>query len=189
MSESYSRLYHRFRREFPDIYADDHALAGWVRLLLVADASWPMRPPLPRSARASVVRCLESAGLLILDGDAYTVRGLDAERTRRRDAGRKGAAQRWQSDGNAVANANEMPRRDEYETSIDEQESPPPPAQRGRRKDRTNPRAVGTSPRLNGKDPRANGKAPRQEREAQKRAAMPQSVNDILRRAAAEGRG
>jgi hypothetical protein len=109
MSEAYSRLYHRFQSEFPTIYADDHALASWVRLLLVADASWPMRPPVPRSVKAKPLAALVDCGLVVLEGDAYTVRGLDAERSRRRDAARVGAAQRWHSDRNATA----LPRRDE----------------------------------------------------------------------------
>lgn len=65
--------------------------------------------------------------------------------------------------------------------------TPPPPTSGGRRKNRTNPRARGTAPRDTGDNPRANGEAPRQEREREKRAAMPESVHEILRRAAAEG--
>jgi len=48
-------------------------------------------------------------------------------------------------------------------------EIPPPPAERGRRKDDTHPRASGTSPRQVGDNPRANGTSPRQERQAEKR--------------------
>lgn len=186
MSEAYSRLYHRFSAEFPKIYADDHALASWVRLLLVADASWPMRPPLPRSVRAKALRCLVDAGLVILDGDAYTVRGLDAERTRRRDAARVGAAQRWQNGRNANADANAMPRRDETSKSTDESDLPPPPAERGRRKDRTNPRANGSAPRDTGANPRATGTSTRQVREDRKRG--PTALGDVLRRANEMGR-
>jgi hypothetical protein len=109
MTEAYSRLYHKFGREYPEVYADDRLLAPWVRLLVVADASWPLRPPLPRSLSARAFRHLSGCGLLIVDGESYTVLGLDAERSRRSDAGRIGAAKRWHSDGNAIA----MPRRDE----------------------------------------------------------------------------
>jgi len=165
MTGAYARLYHKFSGEYPDIYADDRALAAWVRLLMLADATWPMRPPMPRSARPKVLALLVGAGLVILDGDTYTVRGLDAERIRRRDAGRVGAAKRWESDGNAVGNAiasaDVMPSivRAEQSRSI-----PPPPAERGRRKDGTNPRAVGTSPRQNDHAPRDQGTSPRQEK-------------------------
>jgi hypothetical protein len=177
-TDAYSRLYHKFSREFPGIYADDHAFASWTRLLVLADASWPMWPPLPRSVRPKVLAQLVEVGLVTVEGETYTVRGLDAERTRRSNAGRTGAAVRWQSDGNA----NAMPRRDE--TSKDETRVPPPPAERGRREDGTNPRSVGASPRQNGSAPRMNGHSPRQERAADKRAPMPQSVHEILRRAA-----
>lgn len=173
----YSRLYHCFAQEFRAVYEDDRAFAAWARLLMLADASWPMRPPLPRSVRPRIVRQLVTAGVLILDGDAYTVLGLDAERTRRRDSGRIGAAKRWQSDGNANASAMAMPNK--AETRREEQKITPPPHE-GRRKDGTNPRAVGTNPR-------ANGASPRQKREAEKRGGLPLNVAEILRRAAAEG--
>lgn len=188
MSESYSRLYHRFATEFPEVYSNDGSLATWVRLLLLADASWPMRPPLPRSAKMRHVQHLAAAGLIeIVGSEEYTVRGLDAERTRRRDAGRTGAAKRWQSDRNANASATAMPRRDENETSKDERVIPPPPAERGRRSNGTNPRATGEDPRSTGENPRANGHSPRQVIRRQKRAPAGPTVAAILR-AAAEGK-
>lgn len=56
-------------------------------------------------------------------------------------------------------------------------DTPPPPAERGRREDGTNPRADGTNPRATGEDARSNGESPRQEREAAKRApVMPLQV-------------
>lgn len=138
---SYSRLYHRFAAEFPAIYADDAALAAWVRLLVLADASWPLRPPLPRSVRRRPLGALVGAGLVLIDGDAYTVLGLDAERTRRRNAARNAAAMRWQSAGNATAYADAMPRREEKR--LDEKSNPPnPPQAGGYRANGTNPRAV-----------------------------------------------
>jgi hypothetical protein len=111
--DTYARLYHRFRAEFPSVYGDDAQLAAWVRLLMLADASWPTRPPLPRSVRPRPLRALVDAGLVILDDDAYTVLGLDAERTRRRNAGRTGAAVRWERERNANASAVAMPSRAE----------------------------------------------------------------------------
>jgi hypothetical protein len=64
---------------------------------------------------------------------------------------------------------------------------PPPPAERGRRKDRTNPRAEGRSPRQNGSSPRDLGTSPRQEREERKKGGL-DSIAAILNRAAVEGR-
>lgn len=178
MSDAYSRLYHRFAKEFRAIYDDDRALATWVRLLMLADASWPMRPPLPRSAKRHQVAQLLACGLLILDGEDYTILGLDAERTRRRDAGRTGAAKRWQSDGNANASATAMPRRDETSKEETRGTTPPPPA--GRRENGTNPRSLGTNPRAAGTNPRAARKAEK---------VGPTSLGQVLRRAADLGRG
>lgn len=187
MTDTYSRLYHRFAKEYPAIYADDRALAWWVRLLVLADAAWPIRPPLPRSIRKPVLAMLTTpvAGgetrpaPVIVQGDSYTVLGLDAERIRRSNAGRKGAAVRWESERNATGNANAsgnaMPRRDETRRD----EIPPPPAERGRRKDKTNPRAKGTNPRANGTNPR--------EAEAKERREAPIRVSEILRRSNALG--
>ena len=190
MSDSYSRLYHRFPSEFPAIWADDRSFATWTRLLVLADASWPMKPPLPRSVRPKVLAMLQEAGLLIVDGDNYTVRGLDAERTRRRDAARTGAAKRWQSDGNANAYANAMPSKDENETSTSKatKEIPPPPAERGRRANQTNLRSTGGAPRQNGKSPRQTHTSPRHVRKAQKRGPLPSATHDVLTRAAALAR-
>jgi hypothetical protein len=111
MSDGYTRLYHRFAEEFPDVWADDRAFGVWTRLLMLADASWPMRPHLPRSVRPRMLARLKDAGLLIVTGDTYTIRGLDAERTRRRDAARTGAAKRWESERNANADATAMPSK------------------------------------------------------------------------------
>lgn len=182
--DTYARLYHRFRSEFPTVYANDQQLAAWVRLLMLADASWPTRPFTPRSVKTRPLAALVEVGLVILDGDAYTVRGLDAERTRRRNAGRAGAAARWHSDGNANASANAMPSRAEQSRA---EESPPPPAKRGRRKDGTNPRAVGESPRQNGHAPRDLQASPRQQRAAEKRGGA-ESLATILAKVAEAGR-
>ena len=190
MSEAYSRVYHRFVDEFADIFIDDHALSAWIRLLLLADSSWPMRPPLPRSVRGKVLRNLVDSGLLIVVGDTYTVRGLDAERSRRRNSARVGSHVRWHSNGTSDGNANghaiadanahatAMPRRVRVR---EEKKIPPPPTEWGRREDGTNPRSVGSNPRANGDHPRANGTSPRQEREAEKRG--PTKLGEILAKA------
>lgn len=139
-SDTYARLYHKFAYEFPAVYASDRLLAPWVRLLMVADASWPMRPPIPRSVPVRAWNTLVDCGLVIPDGATYTIRGLDAERTRRRDAGRTGAAKRWENERNAEGNANAsavaMPNRTEQSNT------PPTPLPGGRRANATNPRAL-----------------------------------------------
>lgn len=113
-TDTYSRLYHRFADEFPEVWANDRALASWVRLLRIADASWPTRPPLPRSAKGIPLRMLTEAGLVTIVGECYLMRGLDAERNRRKDAAARAADLRWQS----ARNADALPRR--IETRKDE---------------------------------------------------------------------
>lgn len=113
MNDPYSRLYHRFADEFPEIWADDRALAMWVRLLRIADGSWPMKPPLPRSVRGRPLQMLLTAGLLTIVGECYSMRGLDAERNRRKDAAARAAGMRWHS--GRIADA--MPSTSKDETS------------------------------------------------------------------------
>jgi hypothetical protein len=62
-------------------------------------------------------------------------------------------------------------------------EIPPPPAERGRRSNGTNPRATGTTPRRKATNPRANGASARQVRADQKRG--PTHLGEVLRKAAA----
>lgn len=99
--EPYARVYHaKLQREFPEVWRDDALAAAWLRLHCLADASWPMRPPLPRSERPKVLARLADIGLIVTDGDTYTTRGLDAERTGRSRAAKRAADKRW---GNADA--------------------------------------------------------------------------------------
>lgn len=172
----FARFYYDdFIAEYPAVYADDALLSSWLRLLVIAEKMWPMAPEVPRSVRPRPLSLLIDAGLVAMTGEhCYRIRGLDAERTRRRNAARNAAAQRWQSDGNADAPAEAMPRRDEERRG----EIPPPPTSGGRRADRTNPRALGESPRQTSTNPRANGESPRQERQAEKTG--PTALRDVM---------
>lgn len=91
-SQVYSRLYHRLMNEYPSIWNRDETLALFVRMLVIADKFWPERPPLARR-NAKGLRALLTAGLVRLhdDGFTYSVRGLDAERSRRSNAARTAA--------------------------------------------------------------------------------------------------
>lgn len=115
-ADPYSRIYWRFQDEFPEVYADDRALALWLRLLIVAEGSYPAAAMLPRKMRGNVLQVLVDAGLVtLLPGDRYRVRGLDAERERRSEHGRTGGL----ASGNARRTNVERPlngsptRRDE----------------------------------------------------------------------------
>lgn len=166
----YARFYYpEFIRDYPAVYADDAAFATWMRLLVIGEQMWPMPVELPRSVRPRALRLLIEAGLVATDGTNFALKGLDAERSRRRDTARNAAAQRWDSGRNADA----VPSTS---TSTSTNDSPPP--QVGRRKNGTNPRAQGTNPR-------ASGTSIRQEREGRKR--QPVSLHDILKAANAGG--
>lgn len=111
---TYARFYFpEFIRDYPHIYADDAAFAAWMRLFVTAEAMWPAYPELPRSVRQRVLAKLTSCGLITTDGRTYQVKGMDAERTKRRDSARNAAAMRWQSARTAEGHASAMPRRDE----------------------------------------------------------------------------
>ncbi len=180
----YARFYYDdFIREYPAVYADDVAFSAWWRLLVMAEKMWPIQPELPRSVKPRALRTLVAAGLVMqCEQQCYRIRGLDAERTRRSGLARNAADARWNADGNAAGNADgsadgnaeNMPSTSTSTSTS----TTPPPTSRGRRINRTNPRALGTSPRQ-------AGTSPRQVRESQKRG--PTRIGDILARAAAAG--
>jgi hypothetical protein len=131
--EPYSRIYWSATEDprFDKVWSNDAALALWVRMLIEADASYPLKPQMPRASRSLTV--LLDAGLIEAHGSRYTVRGLAKERTRRSERGRKAADARWGRSDDAPAmqthstrNAEAMPRRDEKnnQTRQDEQNQP-----------------------------------------------------------------
>ena len=106
MKGPYSRVYWTAVDDpmFADVWANDRALAAWLRMLVLADQCYPSSAPMPSATAA--VRLLVDAGLVIeLPGNRYTIRGLEKERAMRSQSGRNAAAVRWQSEGN--------PRREE----------------------------------------------------------------------------
>ena len=86
--------------QFERVFRDDRALAAWLRMLLMADALYPVTAPMPKPSKA--VQLLVDCGLVIeKPGDRYTIRGLAAERERQSAYGRNAAAVRWHSGRNA----------------------------------------------------------------------------------------
>ena len=165
----YSRVYHSIVDDpkFADVFDNDRRLATWLRLLIVAEQSYPASAYLPIGTHMPTVRALATAGLIDLGtGSRYRVHGLASEREMRSQSARNAAALRWHSPRNADPMlVRDETRRDEYETSS------PLPLKEGKRANGTNPRALGTNPR-------ANGTSPRQERQAAKRA--PTRLHEIL---------
>lgn len=91
----YSRLYHRFITEYPDVYADKPLFGAWASLLMIADGSFPSPAPLPRWVTDAEVDRLVEAGLLtVMPGDTFSIRGLPAERARRAGAAVLGGVSR-----------------------------------------------------------------------------------------------
>lgn len=91
MSEraAYSRVYWSIVDDpkFVSIYDDDHHLAAWLRVLLIADQAHPASAHLPTNVRRASVKALADAGLIDLQPNhRYRVHGLDAERERRKIA-------------------------------------------------------------------------------------------------------
>ncbi len=104
----YSRVYHDAQDDerFILVWASDACLALWLRLLVLADGTWPAPAPIPRSAKARALSTLVDAGLVeLVSGDLYRIHGLTAERSRRSNRASHAAAVRWHSDSSADSNA------------------------------------------------------------------------------------
>lgn len=115
------RVYHEDLIEhFPAIWDDNPALATWLRLLVVADKLWPSPGEMPQGVSRTALAKLVEVGLVqLLPKHRYRIRGLDADRSRRRDAAKHAADERWSgrsadgiAESNAPRNASAMPRTD-----------------------------------------------------------------------------
>lgn len=101
---AYSRVHHSIidDKRFEHVYPDDAALAAWLRLLIVADGTYPAPAPLPIGLKRRALAVLLDAGLIERVGPMhYRVHGLASERQMRSQSGRNAAAVRWHSEGNA----------------------------------------------------------------------------------------
>lgn len=167
----FARVYYDdFKRDYPEVYADDALLASWLRLLVEADTVWPAKPELPRAVSDEAIAMLTEAGLIAL-GPRYTyaIKGYDVERAHRNALAVAAAAAKGAPSGTPKGAPSADPTP--LHSSTTPQFSPPP--QKGRRMNGTNPRATGANPR-------AQGTSPRQEREREKRDLT--SIHDILER-------
>lgn len=196
-SGRFARVYFdQMATDCPSVLADAVLLGSWVQLLIKAEQSWPAPADLPRSIPDDVVKTLFTLNLISFDGtDGFRIRGMNAERTRRADAGRSAAQSRWEmrsASGTPMRAASGTPMRSASGTKMPSSKPkpkpsnktftpPPSPSAEGAMK---TPRENGTNARANGTNPRANGTSPRQEREGRKR--QPVSIASIL---AGEGDG
>jgi hypothetical protein len=126
VSGSYSRVYHRIQDEYPDVFDDAGTLGTWLQLLVVAEATYPSLPHLPRKLKPKALSRLVDVGLVLLvPVDRYSLKGLAEERKRRSEQGRRGGLASSVRRTNVERPFNEratnvQPRRDEQETSKDE---------------------------------------------------------------------
>lgn len=98
--------YEDLSRDYPAVYDDDAALAAWLRLLVIVDKMWPIRPELPRSVRPRALALLtESKLVTLVPPHHYRIRGYEAERLVRQEKARDAAAKSWQSRRNTPSNA------------------------------------------------------------------------------------
>jgi len=189
------RVYHDLEREHEAVWADDAALAAYVRLLALTDKVWPSLAELPRSVRPRPLAKLTSAGVIrILPGFRYEIAGYAEERQARSASATVAARGRWAKVRNAEGdaprtaprNAKAMPTP--VQSSPDQAKkkndttSPPPPPEAG------GTRANGGNPRARGANPRAAGSAPRQMREAEKHGGL-ERLGSIVARLQGSGEG
>ena len=85
----YSRVYWSVMDDpkFDGIRSDVRLFGSWSLLLVVADMAYPAPAFVPRTVPKSALAKLSSAGLVdLLEGHLYRIRGLTAERERRKVA-------------------------------------------------------------------------------------------------------
>jgi hypothetical protein len=112
----YTRIYWQLAAEYPDVWADDHALALYVRLLTGAEQWYPSDAPrtLMRRSRAAYA-LLVRHGLVIETAHAcYTCAGLAKERAARSARARYAAGMRWASAPDAKTRRDETRRDGEH---------------------------------------------------------------------------
>lgn len=87
----YSRVYWSIMEDakFDGIREDMRHFGTWSLLLIVADMAWPAPAFVPPGLPRASVRALAECGLVdTLSGGRFRIHGLEAERSRRRDAAR-----------------------------------------------------------------------------------------------------
>lgn len=131
---AYVRVYYAILDDpkFETVYEDDRHLAAWLRLLIVADQTWPGYPPIPAQTRTASFKALLAVGLVdAMPKHCYRIHGLDAERMKRSQSARNAAASRWQSASNAPASESQSGRNASHTRTESESESESPSLRSG----------------------------------------------------------
>lgn len=107
-SRPFARVYYEdLMEDYPAVYFHPSALATYVRLLVLQEQTYPSDPTLPKGVKRSDLALLmesprpgEDGLVVVVNGHGqYRIKGYKADRERRAQAGRKGAAGRWGQDG------------------------------------------------------------------------------------------
>lgn len=127
MSEPYSRIYWHVMSDdkFDGIREDARLFGAWALLLVFADMAYPAPAYIPPIVARAAFRRLVDCGLVDdLGQHRYRVRGLEAERNRRSNAGRAGgiASGRSRSGRSTIVHAPLPIRPAEKQPSKAEQE-------------------------------------------------------------------
>jgi hypothetical protein len=107
-AEPFARVYYTIVADerFTDIYPNDAHLATWLRMLLVAEGTYPAPAPITRKTNPKSLKALVDCGLIELVGDDhYRVHGMRAEREKRSKSASDAAWVRWSGIAPADANA------------------------------------------------------------------------------------
>lgn len=97
-ADPYVRVYYRIidDERFATVYDDDARLALWLRLLLIADGTYPAPAPIPAGIRRAAFTHLVDVGLVDLaPGGRFRIHGMEAERGGRAAKAAAAAKTRW----------------------------------------------------------------------------------------------
>jgi hypothetical protein len=107
----YSRVYHELAEDYPEVW-DSPLLADFTRLLVAAEQAYPNRAKWIGHTNARAIARLAAIGseddrgpLVTLDGQRFSVKGMDKERGMRSQKASNAAAVRWHGPSNAQSNA------------------------------------------------------------------------------------
>lgn len=99
-ADPYVRVYYRIVDDpkFAEVFDHDARLATWLRLLLLADGTYPAPAPIPFGVSKAALAHLVSVGLVDLEpGNRFRIHGMAGERGTRSEKAADAARKRWRS--------------------------------------------------------------------------------------------
>jgi hypothetical protein len=127
----FARIYYvDLARDYPQIWTDDASLANYVRLLSMADTTWPVTPEIPRSVKRPMVDHLAQSTLIsIVPPYGYSVKGFEVERTARFEKAQNAAIARY-ARSNATGSASSSAGSNAYAGATRPDQTRPTPVPR-----------------------------------------------------------